>query len=184
MFLGFSDPVPFLDDNKTIQFSGCFKRYICKNKNIVREPYSLECLEQATIHSSFIFCFQNKTKSSIFGTYLLYIFLPFVFFTAPLTITAGTVRVGDAGGLLDSQQVTVNSGATLDLNDVGQTLTGLRGAGTVNLGAVNAGGLTFNPGLNDSSVFSGVISGNSGVSKSGEGIQILSGGIQLADECF
>ncbi len=96
-------------------------------------------------------------------------------FTAPLTITAGTVRVGDAGGLLDSQQVTVNSGATLDLNDVGQTLTGLRGAGAVNLGAVNAGGLTFNPGLNDSSVFSGIISGNSGISKSGEGIQILSG---------
>ena len=96
-------------------------------------------------------------------------------FTAPLTIAAGTVQVGDAGGLLASQQVTVNSGATLDLNDVGQTLTGLRGAGAVNLGAVNAGGLTFNPGLNDSSVFSGVISGNSGVSKSGEGIQILSG---------
>jgi fibronectin-binding autotransporter adhesin len=96
-------------------------------------------------------------------------------FTAPLTIAAGTVRIGDAGGILASQQVTVNSGATLDLNDVDQTLTGLSGAGAVNLGTLNAGGLTFNPGLNNSSVFSGVISGTAAVSKTGEGIQILSG---------
>ena len=96
-------------------------------------------------------------------------------FTAPLTIAAGTVRVGDAGGILASQQVTVISGATLDLKNVDQTLTGLSGAGIVSLGNFNLGGLTFNPGLNDSSIFSGVISGTAPVSKTGEGIQILSG---------
>ncbi|TPI99681.1 autotransporter outer membrane beta-barrel domain-containing protein [Mesorhizobium sp. B2-8-1] len=66
--------------------------------------------------------------------------------------------------------MTVNAGATLDLNNLSNTVAGLAGAGSVNLGS---GTLTVSNGFG--LVFSGGVTGTGGLVKSGPGGQTLSG---------
>jgi len=67
--------------------------------------------------------------------------------------------------------VTVNGGATLDLNNFNETIGSLAGAGKVTLGSG-----TLTAGANNTSTdFSGVISGSGGLNKTGTGALTLSG---------
>lgn len=70
-------------------------------------------------------------------------------------ISEGTVLLSGAGQLPDTSDVSIATGATLDLTDLADTIDGLRGDGTINLGT---GTLTI--GADDGGgTFSGVITG-------------------------
>lgn len=90
-------------------------------------------------------------------------------FRGNVVVNGGTLRAGSAQAFGVSGGARVNSG-TLDLNNFDNAITSLAGAGTVLLGA---GSLTVLHGYN--STFSGVIGGSGGLTKSGPGIQNLSG---------
>src|SRR5207253_475927 len=64
--------------------------------------------------------------------------------------------------------VTVNAGATLDLNSFANTINGLSGGGSVTLGSAT---LT----LNGTGTFAGVISGTGGISRLNGGTLTLTG---------
>lgn len=79
-------------------------------------------------------------------------------YSGPTIITSGTLRVtGGAGsnGIGDLSDVTIASGATLDIPTF-ETVGSLSGAGSVTSGRIYAGG------NNNSTTFSGTISGNGG----------------------
>ncbi|MBZ9806239.1 autotransporter-associated beta strand repeat-containing protein, partial [Mesorhizobium sp. ES1-6] len=88
-------------------------------------------------------------------------------YTGGTIVTAGALRAGSTSAF-GSGGMTVNAGATLDLNDQSNTVGGLAGAGSVALGS---GTLTLSNGLS----FSGSIAGGGGLVKSGLGTQTLSG---------
>ncbi|WP_283809989.1 autotransporter outer membrane beta-barrel domain-containing protein [Bradyrhizobium forestalis] len=81
------------------------------------------------------------------------------------TVNAGTLRAGAANAFSSASAVTVNAGATLGLNNFGQSIGSLAGAGNVTLGtaALTTGG------DNTSTTFSGAISGTGGLTKTGSG---------------
>lgn len=83
-------------------------------------------------------------------------------------ITAGTLRI--AGNLPTTTNITISTGATLDLNGVNATLGSIAGDGDITLGA---GILTSN--TTASTTFSGTISGAGGIAKAGTGTWTLSG---------
>ncbi|HEY3901505.1 MAG TPA: autotransporter-associated beta strand repeat-containing protein [Chthoniobacter sp.] len=95
--------------------------------------------------------------------------------TASVTVADGTLRNG-LGGWMDvitsgAATTTVNTGATLDLNDESLTINGLLGTGSVKLGASASTVLTLN-----ATSFGGVISGAGQVLLSGNsGILTLTG---------
>jgi autotransporter-associated beta strand protein len=91
-------------------------------------------------------------------------------YTGATTINNGaTLQAGAANTFSSASAVTVDSGGTLALNSFSQTIGSLAGAGNVTLGS---GVLTTN-GNNDSTIFSGVISGTGGLTKTGTGTLIL-----------
>lgn len=94
-------------------------------------------------------------------------------FTGETTISGGTLRLGAAGVLADTSAITLASSgsATLSLNNFNETVGSLAGGGFITLGSAT---LTF--GANDqSTAFSGVISGTGSLTKVGAGTQRLSG---------
>jgi autotransporter-associated beta strand protein len=91
-------------------------------------------------------------------------------FTGVTTISGGVVQFGATGSLPPTSAVTVNSGATLDLNNFNETIASLAGAGNVTLGS---GNLTL--GNSSATTFSGVISGTGSLFKVGTATLTLSG---------
>ncbi|WP_129778135.1 autotransporter-associated beta strand repeat-containing protein [Peristeroidobacter soli] len=92
-------------------------------------------------------------------------------YTGPTTISSGTLQAGVANALSPQTSVVVAGGATFDLNDLPQTIGSLSGAGSVDLGTAT---LTTG-GNNESSSFSGSLSGSGDLVKVGTGELILSG---------
>ena len=87
------------------------------------------------------------------------------------TIASGTLRTGAVGALPTATSVTVAAGASLDLNNLSQSLASLAGAGTVQLGSA-----TLTTGSsNASTTFSGAIAGTGALTKVGTGTLTLSG---------
>ncbi|MBP6863632.1 MAG: autotransporter-associated beta strand repeat-containing protein [Candidatus Didemnitutus sp.] len=86
------------------------------------------------------------------------------------TVAAGTLRLAGAGRLSDSTALTINNGATFDLNGVTDTVGTLSGSGNLTLGA---GALTTIMG--SAETFSGVISGSGAFTKDGGSTLTLSG---------
>lgn len=81
------------------------------------------------------------------------------------TVSAGTLSASSANTLSAASTHNVASGATLALNGNHQSIGGLAGAGSVTLG-----GATLSTGANNAnSTFTGVVSGNGSLSKSGSG---------------
>jgi autotransporter-associated beta strand protein len=86
-------------------------------------------------------------------------------------ITAGTVLLGPNGNLSSVSAVTVEAGATLDLNNGMQVIGSLEGAGNVKLES----GTLWTGGNNSDTTFSGIISGAQGeLIKQGQGTFTLS----------
>ena len=85
------------------------------------------------------------------------------------SVSNGTLRMGIADALPSATDLTVASGATVDLAGFSGTTASLSGAGNVTLGSG-----TFTTG-STSSTFSGSISGTGGLTKSGSGNLTLSG---------
>ena len=84
-------------------------------------------------------------------------------------INQGQVDVTAANILSSSSLVSVSSGATLNLNSNNQTLKGLAGAGVVSIGTA-----TLTIGEGSGSTFSGDITGDGNIIKSGAGTQTFS----------
>jgi autotransporter-associated beta strand protein len=95
-------------------------------------------------------------------------------YTGATTVTAGTLKAGvvtNAFGNLSA--VTVNSGATLDLATLSQTIGSLAGTGNVTFGT---SGIFLTAGGNNTSTnFSGNLSGLGGLIKNGTGVLTLIG---------
>ena len=96
-------------------------------------------------------------------------------YTGNTTIGAGTLRIGVTEQIPNASSVTIAAGASLDLNNLGETINGLSGYGSV----VNsvAGTPTLNVGSGGaSSTFSGLIvngTGNVAINKTGAGTLTL-----------
>ncbi|RYG22240.1 hypothetical protein EON82_17495, partial [bacterium] len=88
------------------------------------------------------------------------------------TAAAGILRIGTNYAISDQSALTVNSGATFDVNGKSLTLKSLSGTGSLTLGA-STGNLYVNN-LSGTS-FDGVISGEGRFVKSGVGTLILTG---------
>ncbi|SAK50172.1 outer membrane autotransporter [Caballeronia temeraria] len=91
-------------------------------------------------------------------------------YTGATLVNAGTLRTGIANAIAASGNVSVASGATLDLNGFTQQLNNLSGAGKVTLGSA---ALTVNESA--ATTFSGAISGSGGFTKTGSAALTLSG---------
>ncbi|MFD1227448.1 autotransporter-associated beta strand repeat-containing protein, partial [Pseudochrobactrum kiredjianiae] len=95
-------------------------------------------------------------------------------YSGGLTIEKGTAQAGIADTAFGSGRLTVNAGATADLNDFNTTVAGLLdgkdGGGAVTLGT---GTLTLRQDFD--STFSGAISGDGGLTKNSAGMLTLSG---------
>jgi fibronectin-binding autotransporter adhesin len=97
-------------------------------------------------------------------------------YTGATVITAGTLSLGSAGAIPDGSgngDVSIASGAILDLSGFSEGINGLSGAGTLD----NTGGnATLTVGLdNDGGAFTGVIQGAVALTKQGTNSLILSG---------
>ncbi len=94
--------------------------------------------------------------------------------SGPTNINEGTIQIGAPSGVdsfSNATTVTIASGATLDMNGSDEGFGGLAGAGSVLLG-----GATLNVGFgNQTTTFSGVISGNGNFGKFGTGTLTLTG---------
>ncbi|MBK5143568.1 autotransporter-associated beta strand repeat-containing protein [Budviciaceae bacterium BWR-B9] len=91
-------------------------------------------------------------------------------YTGSTLINGGTLQTGIANAFATSSDITVASGATLDLNGFDQQANNLSGSGSILLGSA---GLTANNSTN--TTFSGAISGAGSLSKTGTGTLTLSG---------
>jgi outer membrane autotransporter protein len=97
-------------------------------------------------------------------------------FTGAITVNAGTLQVGAANAISSGAAIILanTAGATLNLNNINQTIAGLSGGGAsggnVTLGSAT---LTVNNATNAS--YGGVISGTGGMTKSGSGALTLTG---------
>ncbi|PJI47493.1 MAG: hypothetical protein CTR55_18935 [Pseudomonas sp.] len=91
-------------------------------------------------------------------------------YTGATMVAAGVLTVSGGNAIADVSNVTVSAGATLSLS-AAETLASLAGAGAVQLGSST---LTVGGG-NQSTTFSGSISGGGSLTKIGSGTLILSG---------
>ncbi len=92
-------------------------------------------------------------------------------YTGPTTINTGTLQSGVVNALPITTDLTIASGAVLNLNNFNQTLGSLSGGGNLILGTAT---LTTG-GDNASTTYSGIISGTGPVTKVGTGTWIVSG---------
>jgi len=92
-------------------------------------------------------------------------------YSGPTAINAGMLTLGSGTAIGDQSAVTVAAGATLNQNGFSETIGSLAGAGDVTLGA----GTLTTGGNNDTTEFTGIISGNGGLVKEGTGVFTLSG---------
>jgi fibronectin-binding autotransporter adhesin len=97
-------------------------------------------------------------------------------YTGNTTINGGTVQIGNAGAIPSGAgqgDVSVGTGATLDLNGVNANINGISGSGTLdNTGAA----ATLTVGLdNDSATFAGLIQGAVALAKQGTNTLTLTG---------
>jgi outer membrane autotransporter protein len=98
-------------------------------------------------------------------------------YTTATDVAQGTLKAGLTANIFSANSAyTIESGATLDLNNLDQAIGSLAGAGAVNTGT---GKLTTG-GNNGSTVFSGVITGSNGLIKDGTGIFEVSGSNSLS----
>lgn len=98
-------------------------------------------------------------------------------FTGPVLINAGTVQIsGSDNRLPTNAAVTLGNavGATLDLNNVNQSIGSLAGGGTTG-GEVKLGSATLTLRGTTGTTYGGVISGNGSLLKTNSGTQILTG---------
>ena len=91
-------------------------------------------------------------------------------YTGTTTVNAGTLQLGAANRIADTNAITVASGATFNLNGFAERIGSLSGGGNVTLGAG-----TLTTGDATLTTFSGIISGTGGLTKQGTGIFTLSG---------
>ena len=84
-----------------------------------------------------------------------------------------TLRAGSTTAFSPNSGFTVQTNATLDLNNYNNSVGSLAGSGTV-LTGTGAGGILTAGGNSTSTTYSGVISGNGGLTKAGTGTFILS----------
>jgi autotransporter-associated beta strand protein len=93
-------------------------------------------------------------------------------FAGDVTVNAGTLRYGHSSGLAGTAIVTVNSGATLDMNNISDSIAGLAGNG----GAVLQGSGNLAIGAaGGSNTFSGTITGAGALNKTGDSSQTFTG---------
>jgi autotransporter-associated beta strand protein len=90
-------------------------------------------------------------------------------YTGTTTINAGTLKAGSTTAFGNLSDVTVATGATMDLNGNANSIGSLSGGGSV----IASAALTL--GDNTNATFSGVISGGGALIKAGSGTLILSG---------
>ncbi|WPN36583.1 autotransporter-associated beta strand repeat-containing protein [Pseudomonas sp. P8_139] len=94
-------------------------------------------------------------------------------YTGSTIVNSGTLRAGSTTAFGATNGVVVNSGATLDINDLNITLSSLAGTGgTVDLGS---GTLTLNDAAGISTAYAGNITGSGGLTKTGASTQTLTG---------
>jgi len=79
-------------------------------------------------------------------------------YTGDTTVEAGTLQLSGGNAIVDSNLVTVDSGATLDLNGSSETIGQLTGSGNVELSSGSSGTLTIDDNTLAGSTFDGVIS--------------------------
>jgi fibronectin-binding autotransporter adhesin len=95
-------------------------------------------------------------------------------YTGATTVLGGTLKAGVATTAFGNlSAVTVNSGATLDMASLSQTIGSLAGAGNVTIGS--SGIFLTTGGNNTSTTFSGNLSGGGGLIKNGSGVLTMSG---------
>ncbi len=93
-------------------------------------------------------------------------------FTGGINIQQGTLQLAGAGAFNAASRVITSSGASLHLGGKSQSLSGIEGEGTIELGT--GGALTVASSTADST-FSGVISGDGTLTKNGSNSLTLSG---------
>ncbi|WP_082306272.1 autotransporter-associated beta strand repeat-containing protein [Pseudomonas kilonensis] len=94
-------------------------------------------------------------------------------YTGSTTVNGGTLRAGSTTAFGATSGVAVNSGGTLDLNDLDITVRSLAGTGgTVDLGS---GTLTLNDAAGISTAYAGNVTGSGGLVKTGASTQTLTG---------
>ncbi|XHR28664.1 MAG: autotransporter domain-containing protein [Chthoniobacteraceae bacterium] len=93
-------------------------------------------------------------------------------YTGLTLVSAGTLVMGGDNLLVTQSQLQISAGATFDLGDYSQSLSGITGSGTVLTGSDTILTVGAN---NGSSTFSGVISGSGTLVKSGAGTFVIAG---------
>jgi autotransporter-associated beta strand protein/predicted outer membrane repeat protein len=91
-------------------------------------------------------------------------------YTGETAIATGILRLGVADALAASKRIYINEGAAMDMNHLNQRLQNLSGAGSLTLGTGTA---TLDN--DDDSAFTGAISGDGGIIKTGAGVLTLAG---------
>jgi len=92
-------------------------------------------------------------------------------YTGPTTVQQGTLQAGATNVITASSGVTIDSGATFDINSFDNTIGSLSGNGAVTLGTG-----TLTTGSGQSTTWAGDISGGGGLVKTGETIFTLASG--------
>ncbi len=92
-------------------------------------------------------------------------------YTGTTTVSAGTLRLDATETLPNGTATTISSGATLDMNNLSDTVGSLAGAGNLLLGS----GTLTSGGDNTSTAFTGTIGGSGGITKTGTGTFTLGG---------
>jgi len=95
-------------------------------------------------------------------------------------VSQGVLRYGDVGGLANTTALTVNDGATLDMNGFADTIASVASAAGNTSGTLlqGAAALTLSP-TGGSTTFAGTVTGTGTLTKTSAGTQILAGNNSL-----